>query len=62
MYLIVPELSDFLVLHGRVIPDEVGGLILIPALDEVHLVDDYANLEKRNLTLDCIPLTELAMQ
>lgn len=43
VYLIIPELSDFLVLHSRVIPDEVCRLILIPGLDEVHLVDDYAN-------------------
>lgn len=44
-HLIIPELSDFLVLHGRVTPDEVGGLVLVPRLHEVHLIDDDANWE-----------------
>lgn len=49
-YLIIPELSDFLVLHSRVIPDEVGSLVIIPGLDEVHLIDDYSNWgEKHSL-------------
>lgn len=42
-YLIIPELSDFLMLHSGVVPDEVGSFILIPGLDEVHLVDDFSN-------------------
>lgn len=42
-YLIIPELSDFLVLHGRVVPDEVGGFIFVPGLNEAHFIDGYAN-------------------
>lgn len=42
-YLIIPELSNFLVLHGRVVPDEVGGFIFVPGLNEVHFIDGYAN-------------------
>lgn len=48
-------------LHGRIIPDEVGGLVIIPGLDEVHLVDDYTNWGK-TLILDYIPLIDLALQ
>lgn len=42
-YLIIPELSYFLVLHGGVVPDEVGGFVFVPGLNEVHLIDGYAN-------------------
>lgn len=42
-YLIIPELSYFLVLHGGVVPDEVGGFIFVPGLNEVHFIDGYAN-------------------
>lgn len=46
-HLIIPELRDFLVLHGRIIPDEVGGLVIIPGLDETHLTDDYPNYRRK---------------
>lgn len=42
-YLIIPELSYFLVLHSGVVPDEVGGFIFVPGLNEVHFIDGYAN-------------------
>lgn len=61
MYLIIPELSDFLMLHGRVTPDEVGRLVIFPGLDEVHLVDDYTNCGK-TIPLDCIPLNFIFME
>lgn len=38
-------------LHSRVIPDEVGGLILISGLDEDHLVDNYANCGENELII-----------
>lgn len=46
-HLIIPELRDFLVLHGRIIPDEVGSLVIIPGLDETHLTDDYPNYRRK---------------
>lgn len=49
VYLIIPELSDFLVLHSRVIPDEVGSLVIITGLAEVHLIDDYSNWGEKTL-------------
>ncbi len=42
-YLIVPELSDFLMLHGRVIPDEIGHLIIISGFMKDHLLNDNTN-------------------
>lgn len=57
MYLIIPELSNFLMLHGRVIPNEVGSFVIIPGLDEVHLIDDYTNWGK-TLTLGYITFIE----
>lgn len=30
-------------LHGGVVPDEVGGFIFVPGLNEVHFIYDYAN-------------------
>ena len=46
-YLVVPELSDLLVLHGGVAPDEVGRLVLVPGLEVAHLLDGYTNWRKR---------------
>lgn len=56
-YLIIPELSYFLVLHGGVIPDEVGGFIFIPGLNEVHFIDGYANW---GLEWVCYPISYAA--
>lgn len=48
LHLVVPELGDFLMLYGRIVPDEVGRFILISGFVEGHLLDDSADCRKEN--------------
>ena len=47
LYLVVPELSDFLMLYGGVVPDEVSCFVLVSGFMEDHLPDSNTNCKKK---------------
>lgn len=51
LHLVVPELGDFLVLYGRVVPDEVGCFIVISGFVEGQLPNDNAHCKRENKSI-----------
>lgn len=47
LHLVVPELCDFLMLYGRVVPDEVSRFVLVSGFVESHLPNDDTNWKRK---------------